>query len=70
MEGVIKTDQNQCYDVDGRLMDCSGSGQDGEMRFGIDWPIPRFEERDGVTIDRLSGLMWTEDAGLSEFPQT
>ena len=70
MEGVIKTDQNQCYDVDGWLMDCSGSGQDGEMRFGIDWPIPRFEERDGVTIDRLSGLMWAQDAGLTEFPQT
>jgi hypothetical protein len=70
MEGVIKTDQNQCYDVDGRLMDCSGSGQDGEMRFGIEWSIPRFEERDGVTIDRLSGLMWAQDAGLTEFPQT
>jgi hypothetical protein len=70
MEGVIKTDQNQCYDVDGRVMDCSGSGQDGEMRFGIDWPIPRFEERYGVTIDRLSGLMWAQDAGLTEFPQT
>jgi hypothetical protein len=31
-------------------MDCSGSGQDGEMRFGIEWPIPRFEEREGVAI--------------------
>lgn len=70
MEGVIKTDQIQCYDVDGRVVDCSGSGQDGEMRFGIEWPIPRFEEREGVTIDRLSGLMWTQDAGLTEFPQT
>jgi len=40
------------------------------MRFGIEWPIPRFEEREGVTIDRLSGLTWTQDAGLTEFPQT
>ena len=40
------------------------------MRFGIEWPIPRFEEREGVAIDRLSGLAWTQDAGLTEFPQT
>ena len=40
------------------------------MRFGIKWPIPRFEERQGVTIDLLSGLMWTRDAALTEFPQT
>ncbi|MGD9299938.1 MAG: DUF1566 domain-containing protein [Desulfobacterales bacterium] len=70
MEDVIKTDQSRCYDVDGGLVDCAGSGQDGELRFGIEWPIPRFEERGGVTIDRLSGLMWTQDAGLTEFPQT
>ena len=40
------------------------------MRFGIEWPIPRFEEREGVAIDRLSGLAWTQDAGLTEFPKT
>ena len=70
MGGVIKTDQVQCFDADGRLMDCSGSGQDGEMRFGIKWPIPRFEEQLGVTVDLLSGLMWPRDAALTEFPQT
>jgi hypothetical protein len=70
MEGVIKTDQIHCYDVDGRLMDCAGSGQDGEMRFGVKWPNPRFEAREGVVIDRLSGLMWTQDAGMTVFPQT
>ena len=43
MKAVIKTDQIQCYDVDGRLMDCAGSGQDGEMRCGANWPIPRFK---------------------------
>jgi hypothetical protein len=70
MKAVIKTDQIQCYDVDGRLMDCAGSSQDGEMRCGVNWPIPRFEQREGVSIDRLCGLMWTQDAGLTEFPQT
>jgi len=70
MQGVITTDQIRCYDVDGRLMDCAGSGQDAEMRMGIKWPMPRFEARGAVVIDRLSGLMWPRDAGLTEFPQT
>jgi len=70
MENVIKTDQNQCYDFDGRVMDCAGSGQDGEQRVGVQWPTPRFEQRDGLIIDRLSRLLWPQDAGLSEFPQT
>jgi hypothetical protein len=70
MKGVIKTDQIRCYDAGGSLMDCARSGQDGEMRCGIKWPIPRFELRDGLAVDRLSGLMWTQDAGLTGFPQT
>ena len=40
------------------------------MRSGIEWPIPRFEERQDVIIDRLSGLMWARDAALTKFPQT
>ncbi len=70
MQDVIKTDQIQCYDLDGRLIDCAGSGQDGELRCGAQWPVPRFEQRDGVAIDRLSGLIWSQDAALTEFPQT
>lgn len=70
MAGVIKTDQMRCYDEDGNRMNCAGSGQDGEMRFGVKWPAPRLEAHGDVVIDRLSGLMWTQDAGLTDFPQT
>jgi hypothetical protein len=70
MQGVIKTDQIRCYDSDGELMACAGSGQDAEMRMGVKWPIPRFEARGTTVVDRLSGLMWPRDAGLFEFPQT
>jgi len=70
MPGVIKTDQIRCYDSGGRSMYCAGSGQDGELRVGVKWPTPRFEQRGGLIIDRLSRLMWPQDAGLSEFPQT
>jgi len=70
MEGVIRTDQIRCYNEDGNPMDCAGSGQDGEMRFGVKWPSPRFEAHRDVVIDRLSGLMWTRDAEVGQFPQT
>lgn len=70
MEGVIKTDQIRCYDKDGNLVDCAGSGQDGEIRFGIKWPSPRFEVHGDVVIDHLAVLMWTRDAEVSQFPQT
>jgi len=70
MQGVIKTDQIRCYAADGRLMDCAASGQDGEMRFGAKWPVPRFETRGEVVIDRLSGLMWPQDAGMTGIPLT
>jgi len=70
MEGVIKTDQTRCYDEDGQPMDCAGSGQDGEMRFGVRWPSPRFEARGDTVLDRLAGLMWARDAELGQFPQT
>ena len=70
MEGVIKTDQIRCYDEDGKPMDCAGSGQDGEMRCGVKWPSPRFEARGEMVVDRLSGLIWTRDAEVGQFPQT
>ena len=67
---LFKTDQTDCYDVDGRLIDCRASGQDGDIRAGANWPEPRFEVRSHTALDRLTGLMWTIDGGLSEFPLT
>jgi hypothetical protein len=34
--------QKQCYDNAGTVIDCSGTGQDGEQRAGLEWPDPRF----------------------------
>lgn len=67
---VFKTDQTDCFDVDGVSLSCPGSGQDGELRVGASWPTPRFEVQSETVYDRLSGLMWTLDAGLSRFPLT
>jgi hypothetical protein len=56
------TGQDKCYDSEGLEIPCPGIGQDGEKRLGIAWPEPRFEVRDDVVLDRLTGLVWTRNA--------
>lgn len=65
-----QTDQIRCYDVRGYAIDCSRTGQDGELRTGLPWPIPRFDVQETVVKDFLSGLMWTKNATPAEFTQT
>lgn len=47
---------------------CSGSGQDADFRGGAAWPAERFEEREEVVLDLLTGLVWTRNANPAEFP--
>ena len=64
--GVLPvTGQRECHDAKGRIIDCAGSGQDGEFRFGFAWPEPRFEVVRDVVIDRLTGLCWLREADLT-----
>ena len=58
-----KTGQTICYDVDGAVIDCAGTGQDGDIQAGVEWPSPRFtDNNDGTVTDNLTGLMWLKDA--------
>ncbi|MEW6053690.1 MAG: DUF1566 domain-containing protein [Nitrospirota bacterium] len=42
----------------------SASGDDGDIRAGIEWPEPRFiNHKDGTVTDTLTGLMWLRDGG-------
>ena len=68
--GYIQTGQITCHDVLGNEVRCAGSGQDGEFRFGVEWPQPRFERSNETVLDRLTGLTWTRNADLAEFPMT
>ena len=70
MSLIYKTDQIECYDTEGVVVDCAGSGQDGETDAGRRWPSPRFDINPLTVVDRLSGLMWTRDASPGEFPLT
>jgi hypothetical protein len=67
---VIATGQTSCWDESGKIVDCAGTGQDGEIRPGIPWPIPRFSIVDGGARDRLTGLTWPTDANHLGWPLT
>ncbi|HSW63111.1 MAG TPA: DUF1566 domain-containing protein [Dissulfurispiraceae bacterium] len=64
-----RTGQAKCYDTATlAVIDCAGTGQDGEYRAGVLWPEPRFSsgaaaEADCM-IDNLTGLMWSKNADL------
>jgi len=36
-----QTGQIKCYDTSGTEISCVGTGQDGEIRAGVQWPDPR-----------------------------
>ena len=57
-----RTGQTTCYDTDGNVILCEGTGEDGEIQAGLAWPKPRFTDNgDGTVTDNLTGLMWFKD---------
>lgn len=61
-----KTGQTDCYDTNGAIITCAGTGQDGELQAGSAWPTPRFNDNDNQTVtDNLTGLIWSKDANLA-----
>ena len=58
-----KTGQTTCYGRAGNVIECTGTGQDGDIQAGVAWPEPRFHDNeDGTITDQLTGLMWLKDA--------
>jgi hypothetical protein len=75
------TGQASCFDAAGREVDCFqadgagadgfeiAAGQDGALRMGAPWPVPRFEvlpaaQGERGVLDRLTGLVWRHPAEL------
>ena len=57
-----RTGQTTCYDTAGNVISCEGTGQDGDIQAGVEWPNPRFTDNgDGTITDNLTGLMWLKD---------
>jgi len=60
-----QTGQKTCYDINGVVISCPGTGQDGDIQAGVPWPSPRFIDHGNDTVtDNLTGLMWTKNANL------
>lgn len=61
---VPQTAQTECWDDFGTAIQCTDTGQDGDLRKGVKWPVPRFiDNADGTVKDTLTGLTWLKDAG-------
>jgi len=61
---VGKTGQTSCHNADGSRVDCAGTGQDGDVRAGVSWPVPRFTDNgNGTVTGHLTGLIWTKVLG-------
>ena len=54
--GLPVTGQTTCHDLDGNTIDCTGTGQDGEVRAGVARSFP--DNGDGTITDDATGLMW------------
>ncbi|MGB8426534.1 MAG: DUF1566 domain-containing protein [Desulfobacterales bacterium] len=67
---LFRTDQIACFDAGGHEIPCDGTGQDGDLRCGDDWPEPRFVVDEAVVVDRLTQLMWSRHAAPETFPAT
>jgi hypothetical protein len=59
---LAATGQRACFDSQGQRVECSGTGQDGELQRGAPWPSERFVRCDEVVHDRLTGLYWARRA--------
>jgi hypothetical protein len=64
-----QTGQTKCYNQSGVEINCAGTGQDGEIRAGVEWPNPRFTFNGDCVIDNLTGLMWTKNGNLAGVPK-
>lgn len=40
---LARTGQRTCYHLMGAVVDCTGTGHDGDIQAGVTWPDPRFE---------------------------
>ncbi len=65
---VPRTGQLLCYDSDGLPpIPCAKTGQDGDVKAGIESPSPRFTDNDNGTItDNLTKLIWLKNANCKK----
>lgn len=66
---VLSTGLSRCFNENGDVIECSGSGQDGEFQNRNRFSRERFEPcSDHLLLDKATGLIWTKNSCLTEFP--
>lgn len=65
---ILSTGQHTCADTTGAPIDCSGTGQDGDIRSGLHWDDDRFVVDNETVDDTLTGLTWLRDANTLGYP--
>jgi hypothetical protein len=57
-----QTGQQKCYTPGTKIeINCDGTGQDGDFKMGMEWPVPRYtDNNDGTVTDNLTGLIWLQ----------
>ena len=59
---IFKTGQKNCYDENGKIIDCYDTGQDGELQSGIKDMESRFFKNANTILDQQTGLTWSKKA--------
>jgi hypothetical protein len=66
---VWQTGLKRCYEdytYPLKEISCTGTGQDGELQQGAEWPSPRFGVNGECVTDNLTGLMWVRNPDSTE----
>ena len=58
--GVPATGQTTCWDMQGVVVACAGTGQDGDLKQGA--PLAYVDNGDGTITDVNTGLMWEKQS--------
>ena len=68
VSNIINTGLRHCYTTLGEETTCEGSGQDAEYSIGAITEGNRFEVKDSVVHDMLTGLSWLKHADVFTYP--
>ena len=69
IKNILHTGVSQCFDDQGAQIDCRNTGQDAAVGSGLRWSGARFESlSEDLIRDCLTGLIWTRNCSLFEYP--
>lgn len=61
---VFQTGQQICFNENGDIIDCHGTGQDGELQSGLKFHKNRFTENRQIVYDNATNLTWLQSANV------